>query len=82
MKEQYTVYKSTKENWYPTGEKGLQCFASRLSDGTYRVSLWGDDDFGIERDNFATFDSAKEFLKSIPEPVEREWLYQNGFIHS
>lgn len=40
----------TNENWYPTKDGQVRVSFMALTDGKWRVAVWGDDDFGLERD--------------------------------
>lgn len=59
MKRQ-NVFKLTNDDWYPNYENNtvrLQ-YIGLLSDGKYRVAVWGNDDFGFEKD----FDTESEAI--------------------
>lgn len=53
-----SVFKETEDNWYPSFEiKGdarykylVEVSYLELSDGMWRVCVWGQDDMGMERD--------------------------------
>lgn len=50
------------------------------SDG-YRVCVWGNDDFGMEKD-FKDFAEAHKCYKEIASPIEEEKLLAQGFIYA
>lgn len=58
----------TNEDWYPTYKNGtIRVFCCALSNGLFRVAVWGNDDFGLEADvkeaNLAQtlYDEIKDF---------------------
>ncbi len=54
----------------------------KKSDG-YRVSVWGNDDFGMEKDfRELEFDEAQKTYKEIASPVEEEKLLAAGFAYA
>lgn len=49
----------------------------------YRVSVWGNDDFGMEKDfSEFGFDEAQKAYKEIASPVEEEKLLAAGFNYA
>ena len=88
----------TEENWHPsfffqgptTPELNptQACLRVRFyefpkkSDG-YRVSVWGDDDFGMEKDfSELEFEQAHKCYKEIASPIEEEKLLAAGFDYA
>jgi len=59
----------------------VRVFFSQLSDGQYRVSLWGGDDHGLELDQPSRME-ALELYRRLPNPVTHEALYSLGFNHA
>ncbi len=44
-------FKRTKDDWCPNYKKNLvRLFYVPLTDGTFRVAVWGNDDLGMEFD--------------------------------
>jgi hypothetical protein len=69
----------TPDDWYPTYEEGkVKASFMPLSDGLFRVSVWGADDFGIYRD-FKSRMEAKMVFGSLPDPITQKHLYALGF---
>jgi len=52
---------------------------SQLSNGQWRVSVWGADDMGMERDQPSRME-ALELFKRLPNPVTRDALEKLGFV--
>ena len=73
----------TNENWYPTREDGtVKASLLSLSDGKFRVCVWGEDDFGLERD-YESLLEAREAFKALPSVVEQKYLKDSlGFRRS
>jgi len=79
----------TNENWcgaYPPLEFGnpfevpaVKVIAVKLLRDGWRVAVWGDDDFGMERDGFTQPD-AKEMFDSIKDYTTQNDLKKMGFI--
>ena len=78
----------TNEDWYPsffeasdTGEKVAMVKVSfhHLGFDEFRVSVWGNDDFGVERD-FNGPCQAWECYWKISAPVELDKLLADGFV--
>jgi len=79
-------YKETNENWYPSfegkyGIKLLRVSHMQLSDGLYRVCVWGADDFGMEID-LADQAEAWGFVEKIlsMELIHQSNLRAIGFV--
>lgn len=76
----------TSENWYPAKGGFVTVFFSKLISSPgypmkWRVSVWGDDDFGLERD-FVSRMEALESYKLIVDYTTQEALYAFGFNHA
>ncbi len=78
-----TTVASTYEDWYPTVDGRLELSVIYVYSPSFiRICLWGGDDFGMEKDYFAsekTFEEVLTEADNIPEPVTIEWLILNGF---
>lgn len=83
-----TVYKHTKKEWYPVykldNEQLVQVNFGPLSNGRWRVSCWGSDDYGIERDFDEEILAYDMFLTivSMEYVSDEELLTQHGFINA
>lgn len=77
----------TNEDWYPsyfeTSDTGETLAMVKVSlhklDKGYRVSVWGNDDFGLERDFSGPCESLYCY-QAITSPVEKEKLLAEGFV--
>lgn len=88
-------FKLTHDNWYPAWQLSrkdarfdsvnlVKVGFTRLSDGMYRVSVWGADDDGMERD-FEKYSDARRALRKIlkVQYVNKNWLKEElGFVRS
>ncbi len=83
-RERRSKFVSTPGQWYPTPKDGkVQVFFSELlpSPGYprgWRVSVWGGDDFGMERD-FTSRMEALDVFNFIEDGVTEEGLRKIGF---
>lgn len=78
------------DNWYPciSGDKvevTLHDNESAKLQDYVRVSVWGDDDFGMVMDfdgyNRENLDKANKVFESIPNSgTNREWFLEHGFV--
>lgn len=82
------AYKSTRDNWYPSYQTldmrenaGLvRVSLGRLSDGLFRVCVWGADDFGMEKDQASMKKAIVLFLNIMLLPyVDQRELREMGF---
>lgn len=85
--ERITVFKETDEDWYPSylcdNRKMVRVIFLKLFTGQYRVAVWGDDDFGMERDLDDFSDAWDDFERVISAPlVKRDFLTKLGFINA
>lgn len=81
-----TMYKKTSEDWYPSFLVGnsllVRVNLHDLLDHGWRVSVWGDDDRGMEK-NFQSMDDAKKCFQSIClwYFVDEKALLDSGFMY-
>lgn len=87
-------YLPTTDDWYPNYVRNtVRVRVTRLPrhNQTIRVSVWGADDDGMERDETLPEDRklcekrVKEitaFAKSMPNPLTKSWLKANGFVRA
>jgi len=78
----YEAYVQTTDDWYPNWEGNTVCVSVvLLNPPGIRISIWGADDDGMERDSTTiTVAEAIEFVKSMPVPITKEWLESVGFV--
>ncbi len=70
----------TNEDWYPTSEDGtVRVSFVVYKNGHSKVSLWGNDDFGIEKD-FSSLaeDKARILFNSIQDFTTQDQLFSWG----
>lgn len=76
------VFKDTDDEWYPCypNNQVKLTFHGQISDGTYRVSAWGNDDFGIDKD-FETEIEAFNVFQDLEsqQKINHKDLYDLGF---
>ncbi len=84
MKEK-KVMKDTDDDWYPNfeNEQVELRYLGELSDGTFRVAVWGADDCGMERDFILESDAIAMFdtLNSY-EKINQSDLEKLDFLNS
>lgn len=71
----------TPDDWYPNYPNNeVELSIINLSDGQFRVCVWGNDDFGMEKD-FNSADLAEQTYDTIKNSgvVTKEDLYVMGF---
>lgn len=78
-------FKKTNDDWYPnySGDR-VRIFFTPLLDGvTYRVAVWGNDDFGLEMDGTDKEEmlSIFNFVKSL-DRVDKAILIERGFTNA
>ena len=93
--DKITVYKETQDNWYPVyrvkgwnNNLNLVCVSFTQTgpnpangDGQWRVCVWGEDDFGMERDYDDKSACLCMFHKVIGwKYVNQDKLNDHGFI--
>lgn len=82
-----TVFKSTQEDWHPSYEMEDHLFLRvsyiPLNNNTYRVCVWGADDFGMEKD-LNSKNNAKELFHKIVElpEISENALKHLGFVYA
>lgn len=80
--ERVEILKKTNDDWHPNLNKD-ECklmYIGKLHQGLYRVAVWGNDDFGIDKD----FQSEKEAIKVFDQlkqkqKINHQDLYSLGF---
>lgn len=88
--KKYTVYKETSDDWCPSYELSThfqtdiksmaQVNFGGLSDGMYRVSVWGADDIGMNIDFKSDFNALSMFLKVLQlDDITMDKLTELGF---
>jgi len=86
-----TVFKEVAEDWYGnyriaddvryTG-KYVSVGITKLSNGMYRVAVWGNDDFGMEYDTKTKNRAVLIFQRCVMEDLlTKQWLLDNGFAN-
>ena len=83
MKNKITVYKETQSNWYPNYTlKGYNKMLVQINFGklltlsnsdngfNYRVSIWGEDDYGLEKD----FINRREAYECFTHIISMEYV--------
>lgn len=85
-------YVQTEDDWYPNWENNIVLVTLSIlptQSRTIRISVWGADDTGMERDEelpennydrLARIDWLKAYVLAFPNPLNRDWLESNGFI--
>jgi hypothetical protein len=74
--------KSTEDDWYGNFENNTVklTYHPQLADGKYRVSIWGNDDFGIDKDFDSPAEAEEVFCKlKIKKVINKNDLYALGF---
>lgn len=92
-KDQITLYKPTDDDWYGNETiidhdrygkiSRLVCvsFYNALSNGDMRVCVWGNDDYGMEKDYKNLDQAVFEFRQIIEMPrVSKQLLKDMGFV--
>lgn len=79
-----TVYKPTNDDWhpcYPENTVELK-YIGKLSDGRFRVAVWGADDTGYERDFDKEEDAISMFQRLEKYPmINYADMHHLGFWH-
>jgi hypothetical protein len=83
MNKREPIFKPTTDDWYGNYEVDT-CklkYLGKLSDGKFRVAVWGNDDFGIEKD-FDTESEAIDMFDKLAkyEVINHQDLYDLGFV--
>ncbi len=73
------------ENWHPShnDKDGLYIRVSIIKDSPiiYRIALWGDDDFGLEKEVSKLSSALKEY-NAIVDFVTQKELMNNGYVQA
>lgn len=75
------IFKKTTDEWYPNFPNDeVEVSFLYLNDGTFRVCVWGNDDFGMELD-FESLIEAEDIFDKILDMdiVNKQDLYNLGF---
>lgn len=100
-------YLPTQDNWYPNFERNtvrvsvvflaprqIKSLRSALKTSDVkevRISVWGADDFGMERDEILPEDKKlaakrlkeiRQFARNMPNPLNQDWLEANKFVRA
>jgi hypothetical protein len=74
---------TTAEDWYPTADDGTVTVSIHKDrkKGAYawRVAVWGDDDYGLERPNISITE-AYDLFRCIGDGTTKQHLKDQGFI--
>jgi hypothetical protein len=75
---------ATAENWYPTNKNGtVQVSLMQLYTAQWRVCVWGDDDFGLERYFDARDEAmARLLFDHIQDSMTQETMRQLGMVNA
>lgn len=69
----------TNESWYPTKDGQVQVSFMALTDGQWRVAVWGGDDFGLEKDfPHAERHEAQALFDLLVDFTTQEEMYEIG----
>jgi hypothetical protein len=79
------IFKNTNDDWcgnYENNQVKLM-YIGKLSDGTFRVAVWGNDDLGIEKD-FKDESDAKSVFNILKERpiINKQDLFDLQFIYA
>jgi len=76
------IMRQTSDQWYPNypGDT-VKVRVTRLSDGKWRVSVWGADDDGMECD-LRLQDEALALFEALPKVITKADLTARGFIRA
>ena len=73
----------TPDCWFPTASDGKVEVSihkvSKRGSHAWRVSVWGDDDFGLEK-NGLTINEAFDMFRGIKDGVTQQDLRNRGFV--
>lgn len=84
MKTKESCFVQTEDDFLPSfkrdGKMFVEVLFSPLIDNTYRVGVWGNDDFGMIRDYTNSADATTMYRKiKILPSISIPWLKENGF---
>lgn len=85
------LYWPTSDQWYPNFENNtvrVTLLAHVSGERPFaRLCVWGADDCGMELDKFCraeeidnTVAELSKLLESLPNPISKYWLRENGFV--
>jgi hypothetical protein len=70
---------STPDNFHPCfNNNDVAVSLHKNHKNNYRIAVWGDDDYGLEKDNM-TNNEAYTLFKKISDGVKISFLKDNGF---
>jgi hypothetical protein len=76
------VMRSTSDDWYPCfPDKTVRVRVTRLSTGSWRVSVWGADDDGMEID-VSLQARALDIFETLPRVITKKDLTARGFVRA
>ena len=82
-----TKFLSTSDNWYPNYpdnqvEVSLHFDEGENGGNTWRVSVWGEDDMGMELGGMVSYVESLELFKKLDriQPLKQKQLVQLGFV--
>ena len=78
MARKKTKLVPTTENWHPTENGAVEVTLSRDGPNNWRVSVWGADDFGMEKDGM-TLTHAMATYRALDVKISQSWLRNLGF---
>lgn len=76
------------DDWYPCRYKNkIEVILAIIKERNFiRISAWGADDFGMEKDfeySEENIKKAREFFENIPEKgIDVRWFAKNGFVRA
>lgn len=69
-------YVKVSDEWYPNFKDNTVCVSWHWKEG--RISVWGDDDFGMEKEGC----TKEEFLKMKTMVLNKELCKKMGFVYA
>jgi len=77
------IFRPTPDDWAPTFADGTVAVSNvmPLSNGKFRIAVWGGDDLGMELD-LDTAQEARRQLASLPSIITLDDLQARGFIRA
>lgn len=83
QKDTIRTWKETTDDWYPNFEGNIVAVSLlKLNDippnNCWRVSIWGADDDGMEKDFLTRIEALDEF-NLLPEVITKDYLIDRGF---
>ena len=87
------LYWPTSDEWYPNYQRNtvrVRIHDQTTGDNVFvRVSVWGADDCGMERDVYVVLHDKQRVIKelcalvdSLPNPLTKTWLRSQGFVNA